>query len=123
VKHSTDDGPVTLQVLNDLHTLKQLLPTLSQFLDFRNACIQHRNFLANKVVARILLFDGVGQVLTGENYQPPTYDQHAEPRDQKALLALFTQLFTPGQKVDLRSEERRVGKEGRSRESADREKK
>ncbi|MNF62441.1 hypothetical protein D3C84_441230 [compost metagenome] len=95
VEDATDDRAVTLQVLNDLHPLQQLLATGLQLADLLDPGIQDGDLLAHEVVARLLVLDGVVQVLVAQEHRSGTQRQHSPHGHQEALLALLAQLLAP----------------------------
>ncbi len=96
VEHPSDDGTVALQVLDDLHPLEQLLAPRLQFADFLDPGVEYDDFLAQEVVAGVLVLDGRGEVLVAKEYQRSRCHQDAAKNHQELLLALLAQLFAPG---------------------------
>src|SRR5690606_38418815 len=101
VENARDDWPIALQVLDDLHSLQQLLPTLFQLLDLFDTSIQHRYFLADEVITRLLLLYRTFEIPDAKEHEAGSDDEHADQGSRTLLLGLFAHLVAPGEKIDL----------------------
>src|SRR5690606_10827131 len=100
VEHTHDDRTIALQVLDDLHPVQQLRASSLQLFDFLDTPIQQADFLAQEVIASILLIDLAVQVAVAEKDQQTgkQYDKHQNA--DELFLALFPELLAPGQQVN-----------------------
>ncbi|KPY98622.1 metal ABC transporter ATPase [Pseudomonas syringae pv. spinaceae] len=95
VKHTPGDRPVALQVLDDLHALKQLFATRLQVADLLDADIELGDLGLQKRVAGHLMFNGAADVAVDQKENADRHHQHADQCGQKAFFACFAKLFTP----------------------------
>ena len=91
----TNNRPITLQVLNDLHSLQQLGTTFLQLFDRFYPLIKNSNFFLDKIIARRLLLDSTIEVLPRQDNQSSRNNKRPALGNQEALLALFAQLLAP----------------------------
>src|SRR5690606_10072908 len=96
VEDANNDGTVALQILDNLHPVEQLGPASLKLFDFLDACIQQTDFLAQEVIAGVLLVDLAVQVAIAEKYQQTGKQNDEHQNAEKLLLALFPELLAPG---------------------------
>ena len=91
------NNPIALQILDDLHPVKQLGATRLQLLDLLDARFEQDNFILKKFVAGILVIYLAGiKTITHEHQAPGENDDQAE-NSQKFFFSLFPELLAPGQ--------------------------